>query len=120
MIYCSYCGQLNDHTRSLECTGCGASLPRGAAYAPPRPVYQPPPIQPAYVVPVMPVMPYAVQNFRCPFCQTTYPPLLRQKVSAAGWVVFALLLLFCIPLCFIGLSMKDEYRVCAGCGVTIG
>jgi LITAF-like zinc ribbon domain len=119
MIYCSYCGQLNDHARSFECIGCGASLPRPADYAPPRPIYSPP-VQPAYIVPIVPVVPYVAQNFRCPFCQTTYPPLLRQRISAGGWIVFVALLLFCFPFCFIGLLIKESYRVCAGCGLNLG
>ena len=115
MVYCSYCGQLNDYSRSFDCAGCGANLPRAADYAP-RQAYPPSPIQPAYVVPIVPVVPY----FRCRFCQTTYPPQMRQKISVAGWIIFAFLLLFCFPLCFIGLLMKEDYRVCSVCGILLG
>jgi DNA-directed RNA polymerase subunit M/transcription elongation factor TFIIS len=79
-------------------------------------------------------------NFRCPFCQSNLAPKVKRKISTAGWVTFALLLVFCFPLsiiglflragwvtfalllvfCFplsiIGLFLKDEYRVCRSCG----
>jgi lipopolysaccharide-induced tumor necrosis factor-alpha factor len=60
------------------------------------------------------------EGFRCPFCGTDEPPYRSEDISAGGWVVFAVLLLFCIPLCWIGLLMKEEYRTCADCGVRLG
>ncbi len=41
------------------------------------------------------------------------------RISVAGWIVFAVLLLFCFPLFWIGLLIKEEYRSCYECGVRI-
>lgn len=66
--------------------------------------------------------PVAATGFKCPFCQSTAPPLVRQKISTAGWVWFILLFGSCIGtlFCWIGLLMKDNYRVCGSCGITLG
>lgn len=59
--------------------------------------------------------------FSCPFCQQQVQPLVVQKVSTAGWVVFVVLLLFCIPLCwlpFVLSSFKDQASRCPSCGRT--
>jgi hypothetical protein len=61
----------------------------------------------------------AAPMFRCPFCSNTSPPFERQKVSTGGWVVFAVLLLFCFPLFWIGLLMKEKFRVCSHCNSTL-
>ncbi len=70
------------------------------------------------------VMPVVGQSspvrFKCPFCQTESPPLVRQRISTAGWVTFVVLLLFCLPLFWIGLLIKEDYRVCSGCGMKLG
>jgi DNA-directed RNA polymerase subunit M/transcription elongation factor TFIIS len=59
-------------------------------------------------------------HFTCPFCKTHEAPIIRQKISTGGWIVFILLLLvFCWPLFWIGLLMKDEYRVCYNCGMKL-
>jgi lipopolysaccharide-induced tumor necrosis factor-alpha factor len=55
------------------------------------------------------------RGFRCPYCRSTEPPLIYSRISAAGWVVFVVMLLFCLPLFFIGLLMQEEYRVCRVC-----
>jgi hypothetical protein len=34
-------------------------------------------------------------------------------------VVFVVLLIFCFPLCFIGLLISDDYRVCSGCCIKL-
>jgi hypothetical protein len=41
------------------------------------------------------------------------------KISSGGWVVFALMLLFCFPLFWIGLLMKDEHQFCSQCRVRL-
>ena len=56
-------------------------------------------------------------RFRCPFCGSREPPLTRQQVSGEGIFVFCLLLLFCFPLCFIGLLLTKTTHTCADCGV---
>jgi hypothetical protein len=59
-------------------------------------------------------------GFRCPFCQSTYPPAVKRRISTAGWVIFAVLLIACFPLSIIGLFVKEDYRVCSSCGITLG
>jgi DNA-directed RNA polymerase subunit RPC12/RpoP len=60
------------------------------------------------------------RGFQCPFCGSDAPPVTRSKISAAGWVTFVVLLLFCLPLFWIGLLIKEDYRECAECGTKIG
>lgn len=55
----------------------------------------------------------------CPECGSKEPPVSRWKVSATGWVLFAVLLLFCFPLFWIGLLITEEQRECYDCGARI-
>jgi hypothetical protein len=55
-------------------------------------------------------------GYRCPYCRSDEPPEYRSEISPAGWVVFVLMIAFCLPLCFIGLLMTEQYRVCSDCG----
>jgi LITAF-like zinc ribbon protein len=66
--------------------------------------------------------PYAPVGFVCPFCRTTTPPQTYVKVSMAGWVIFVVLILSCfgILLAWIGLLMKEPYKVCRNCGIKLG
>jgi lipopolysaccharide-induced tumor necrosis factor-alpha factor len=81
----------------------------GQGYGPPQ--HQGPTYQPIYVqTPV----------WACPFCRASTPPQDRYNVSGGGWVVFFLLLLFCFPLCWLGLLIKDHHRVCGHCGTRLG
>jgi hypothetical protein len=60
-------------------------------------------------------------GFHCPFCKTTSRPIVKSQVSTAGWIMFILLLvLLCWPLCWIGLFIKEDYRVCSACGIKLG
>ncbi len=59
-------------------------------------------------------------GFRCPYCNTDERPVRRKQITTAGWVTFWLMFVcLCWPLCWIGLLMKEEYTVCAGCGTKI-
>jgi lipopolysaccharide-induced tumor necrosis factor-alpha factor len=55
----------------------------------------------------------------CKACGSDAPPVHRSQISPTGWVVFVIMLLFCWPLFFIGLMMKEEYSVCADCGARL-
>lgn len=60
-------------------------------------------------------------QFTCPFCGSHEPPDDVEKVSAVGWVLFAILcVVLCFPLCWIGLLIKETTRVCSECGTRIG
>lgn len=62
----------------------------------------------------------ARQGFRCPYCGSHAVPYFRPKISAAGWVVFALMLLFCFPLFWVGLLITEQQRFCQDCGIKLG
>jgi lipopolysaccharide-induced tumor necrosis factor-alpha factor len=56
------------------------------------------------------------RGFRCPHCRSRERPNVSSQVSPAGWVVFVMMIMFCVPLCFIGLLMTEETRTCSDCG----
>ncbi|HEY3963122.1 MAG TPA: LITAF-like zinc ribbon domain-containing protein [Planctomycetaceae bacterium] len=58
-------------------------------------------------------------GFECPFCHSRTPPNVLSNTSTAGWVIFGLLLLTCFPVCFLGLLVRDQYHVCASCGIKL-
>ncbi len=60
------------------------------------------------------------RGFCCPYCGSTDVPITKSKISAAGWVVFAVLLVFCFPLFWIGLFIKEDFKECADCGTKVG
>ncbi|HYG09675.1 MAG TPA: zinc ribbon domain-containing protein [Pyrinomonadaceae bacterium] len=125
-IFCHNCGQPNADIARI-CRYCGVALASNSQSAPRPPAdYAPPPQSdftglplwatdppPAPVLPFAP--PHAPAHFRCLHCQSTLPPIIAKRISTAGWVVFFTLLIACFPLCFIGLFMKEEYRMCSWC-----
>ena len=56
---------------------------------------------------------YSAGSYSCPYCHTTSPPIWKSEVSTIGWIVFAILLCSTCFLCFIGLFIRDRYRVCS-------
>ena len=132
-IFCHNCGQPNaDITRI--CRYCGTPLSASSQAASRPPAYAPPPqsdytsmplwatdAPPAPVQPLMqsqptPFMqPNAPAHYRCPHCHATAPPVVAKRIGTAGWVVFFAFLIACFPLCFIGLFIKEEYRMCSWC-----
>jgi DNA-directed RNA polymerase subunit RPC12/RpoP len=56
---------------------------------------------------------------QCPFCNSTARPYISSAVSQAGWVTFALLLVFCFPLFWIGLLITEPQVHCADCGARL-
>jgi len=54
-------------------------------------------------------------NYRCPRCGTHYLPVIERKISTAGWIVFALLLVFTFFFFWIGLLLKEDVSVCPVC-----
>jgi hypothetical protein len=51
----------------------------------------------------------------CPYCkqQTRFVP--NEQISVAGWIVFGVMVAFCLPLCWIGLLMKETKFRCSRC-----
>ncbi|MBN1389403.1 MAG: LITAF-like zinc ribbon domain-containing protein [Candidatus Thermoplasmatota archaeon] len=54
-------------------------------------------------------------HFKCPYCGYKSTVLKATKISSAGWIVFVLLLLFFLPLCWIGFLITEKYEVCSKC-----
>jgi hypothetical protein len=80
------------------------------SFVPPRPqplVYQKP--QPQNLA----------YNLYCPRCASQVIRYER-KISTAGWIVFAALLITFFPLFWIGLLIKENVRVCQVCNYKIG
>jgi hypothetical protein len=133
-IFCHNCGQPNASIARI-CRYCGTALSAGSQSSAPRPPgYAPPPQSdlsglPLWATdppptPVQPLVqplgqplgqPHAPAHFRCPHCQSTAPPVVAKRIGTAGWIVFFTLLIACFPLCFIGLFIKEEYRMCSWC-----
>ena len=129
-IFCTNCGQPNADIARI-CRYCGTALPThdGQSSAPRPTDYAPPPQTDLSGLPLWatdyaplpaPVQPrpqtqVGTASFRCPHCQATAPPVVSRRIGTAGWIVFFSLLIFCFPLCFIGLFIKEEYRMCSWC-----
>ena len=56
----------------------------------------------------------------CPYCHITSPTLVKSKVSTGGWILLIVLLILCFPLFWIGLLIREDYRVCSHCGSKLG
>jgi hypothetical protein len=57
--------------------------------------------------------------FQCRSCGYTGYAMIVNKISTAGWIVFAMMLLFCIPLFWIGLLITENKSQCPNCKVEI-
>ncbi len=60
------------------------------------------------------------QPFRCPHCMSQYLPRVERRISTAGWITFAVLLVFFFPLFWIGLLIKEDVQVCQSCQTKVG
>lgn len=124
MTPCRNCGQLNDDAVRI-CRYCGAGLvPQPQATQQQPPEYAPPPYGWADSSALPATQPYAAPpaaaGYRCPRCNAAYLPIVEKKISSEGMLIFILLLFFCFPLCWIGLLMKQESRVCPVCHANLG
>lgn len=59
-------------------------------------------------------------GYRCPRCATQALPLVKRKVSTAGWITFAVLLVTTGIFFWIGLLIREDTRVCPVCNLKIG
>lgn len=148
MIQCQNCGQVNTETSNF-CRFCGTKFLQsqhqngsGYEYAPPRPYSwktdefqiseskggKPRPISQVQPLNQMPLRPQPLvhqqaQNmthgYLCPRCSSQLFPRFERKISTAGWIVFAVLLVTFFPLFWIGLLIKEEVRVCPVCNLRI-
>lgn len=148
MIQCQQCGQVNS-AESNFCRGCGLrfTMPQPQAqtnyeYTPPRPYSwktdefqtnvearktldignQPSSTQPiqqnttlAYQQP----QPLA-HGYRCPNCGSNYLPIVERRISTAGWITFAVLLVTTGIFFWIGLLIREDVSVCPVCKRKVG
>ena len=59
-------------------------------------------------------------GYRCPHCGTQNFPRLEKKISSAGWIVFAVLLILFFPLFWIGFLIKEDVKICPVCNFRVG
>lgn len=59
------------------------------------------------------------QAYRCPSCMSQFLPRMERRISTAGWITFAVLLVFFFPLFWIGLLIKEDVRICPACNTKI-
>ena len=59
-------------------------------------------------------------GYRCPRCSSQLAPKVVRKISTAGWIVFAVLMVAFFPLFWIGLLMKEDVQICTVCSMKIG
>jgi hypothetical protein len=100
-VSCPYCNHryrvaADLNGRRVKCRACDGRFRIGV-----KPVQSPPVIRRG--------------RFRCPYCASEAKPVWRSKRGTSGLIVFLVLLVVFFPLCWIGLLMKDHYRVCADC-----
>lgn len=62
-----------------------------------------------------PHRPQMMYGYRCRNCGSTQMPVVSRKVSSAGWIVFAVLLVTFFPLFWVGLLIKEDVGVCPIC-----
>ncbi len=55
------------------------------------------------------------KHLSCPSCGCTEEPTITKRISQAGWIVFAVLLVTFWPLFWIGLLINEEVRQCRRC-----
>jgi DNA-directed RNA polymerase subunit RPC12/RpoP len=55
----------------------------------------------------------------CDRCGSTEPPYARTQISQAGWITFALLLIFFFPLFWVGLLITETEWRCRDCGARL-
>jgi len=58
-------------------------------------------------------------GYRCPRCSSQLMPRVTRKISSAGWVTFAILLVTFFPLFWIGLLIKEDVKTCPVCNVRV-
>ena len=60
--------------------------------------------------------PYGIaRDYSCPRCGSNLAPRIERKISNAGWIVFAVLMVAFFPLFWIGLLIKEDIAVCPVC-----
>ena len=83
----------------------------------------PNPYQTAQAARPQPLVPQQQQNmaygYRCPRCSSQLMPKIVKRISTAGWIVFAVLMVMFFPLFWIGLLIKEDVRMCPVCNFQV-
>jgi len=58
--------------------------------------------------------------FTCPYCFSHLPPRFKKSLTATTWIVFVVLLVLDFLLSPLAFFIKEEQRVCSGCGIKLG
>jgi DNA-directed RNA polymerase subunit RPC12/RpoP len=58
-------------------------------------------------------------NYRCPHCMSQFLPKVERRISTAGWIVFAVLLVAFFPLFWVGLLIKEDVHTCPSCSTRL-
>lgn len=58
-------------------------------------------------------------SYRCPYCNSPYPPLSNRRISSGGWITFAVLVAIFFPIAWVGLLMQENYLRCSQCRVVL-
>jgi lipopolysaccharide-induced tumor necrosis factor-alpha factor len=56
---------------------------------------------------------------KCPFCGHEGAPIVDKQLSVGGWVLFGVLVFFCLPVCWLPFVLngcKEMVRKCSRCG----
>ena len=83
-----------------------------SAFTPANAGFQPGPL-------ATPESQYVSYEFCCPQCMSRYLPRKERRISTAGWITFAVLLVFFFPLFWIGLLIKEDVQVCQACNTKV-
>jgi len=142
MIQCQNCGQANV-PESQFCRFCGTKFliaqpmpQQNHGYqAPPRPyawktdeyqTHADPRRSPAGAQPASQPLthrdPHFMSgNYRCPNCMSQFLPRIERRISTTGWVVFGIFIatVALVPLCWVGLLIKEDTQVCPSCGARL-
>jgi RNA polymerase subunit RPABC4/transcription elongation factor Spt4 len=54
-------------------------------------------------------------GYRCPNCGSNYLPISERRISTAGWITFAVLLVTTGVFFWIGLLIREDVSVCPVC-----
>jgi len=137
-VTCQNCGNQSSAENKF-CRYCGTRFTmeqqaKAFDYAPPRPYAwktdefqtQTEPGRPLNILPEgqADVLAYrdgapVAMAYRCPNCGGQFLPQIERRISTAGWIVFAVLLVMFFPLFWIGFLIKEEVRVCPSCRSTL-
>lgn len=59
------------------------------------------------------------REYRCPHCGSHAIPYAVRKISNAGWIVFALLMVLFFPLFWVGFLIKEDAFICPECNFRV-